>query len=148
MEKNVVQMCLQGSLDDLLPNLLAEDRDRTVQFHEDFHRGIKITAAQLEAFVKDARVQVDKSIGQNAAFLESTDRETKKMFAQMVKDSVMTGKRPGMCFQIWDGKDPLAVVENTIKSSCSSGSLVDNVRDLFGGISWTNYGGSEVVVEE
>lgn len=124
LEKNVVELLINDKMDDCKPFMMPEDRIRVEAFEADFWGGINDSVRLYENyFEKVLKAELDR-----------------KRFAL----EWMPNLRPdesflsSYVFSRFNGKDPRDLIINEIKANVSTGTKVESVRKLFGGIKW-NY---------
>jgi RNA ligase len=124
LEKNVIEVILNKSIDDVLPNLPPEDQDRVNRFSKDLYDGIKKTAENLQVMVH----------GWQAIYPDATKKEFAVNFVSKQPKEIKA-----FLFGIYDGRNAFDLVLKNVLDNTSTSTKVDSVRDLFGGINWFNY---------
>lgn len=116
-EKDVIGLILNNQLDDLLPDMSEELRDRVERFGESLHATMKAAAERIAARVEEARqVHADKK-----SFAISIQKDPERSFL----------------FSVWDGKNPNEVIRNSVLSNLGTQTKVESIRNLIGP-SWYN----------
>jgi RNA ligase len=116
-EKNVLALILEDKIDDTLPLLAADDRQRVVDYADAVQKGI---STYMEALAKRVAEQY-------AGY-------SKRDLALAIKD--VDGLDRTMMFSIFDGQDPVEVGHRVVAKHLGSATRVDLVRHLWGGVRW------------
>lgn len=122
-EKDVIRLHLSGQIDDVFSHLLEYDRKRIAAFTKEFDAEMQSTVNYMRQFVMDAHAEIE-------ALGIDDPRAQKKEFAHAVQNNFRNPEM-GILFKIWDGKDPLMLVRDTILNKTHSSTQVDEVRSLF-----------------
>jgi RNA ligase len=123
MEKNVLALILNDQIDDLMPFMSPEDRDRVERYMADLNREIGATAGRLNLFVAAKRIDLQGDT---------------KRFALEVAPT-LDGQERALCFAIWNRRDPEKVVREHLRKNVGTGPKVNIVRPLINGLSWDSY---------
>lgn len=129
-EKEVVRMIAMNKLDDAMPVMSPENRERAQKFNDDFIKNVVDLADTLKWVVIEAKDNLGESARKRFA-LEIVPKHQKILHS--------------LLFKIWEGHDPYEQLMQKIAQSTSNQAGVDENRALFGGIKWWNYG---VTVDE
>jgi hypothetical protein len=126
LEKNVIAMIINEKVDDVLPLLFDDDRDRLIKFNDAVNHAIKEKA---EHYFWIAQASHDNFNG------------SAKRFSLEVVDQYKKHGEHGILFtcfnNIENGIDgAIDAVKNVIKNNISTQPKVENVRYLFGNIRW------------
>lgn len=128
LEKDVVALIAHDKLDDVKPFMDANDRERVEAFHAAYEEGVAATAAMLTEEVN--------------AFLAQAGGD-KRTFANLVNEKLGKGLKTTLMFSLANGRDATEQVRQWIAKqahpTAGTQSRVDEVRWLFGGISWYDY---------
>lgn len=119
-EKNVLQVILNNGVDDLIALLTPEDADRLYKFQTAFWKQVEETAYQMGVMFNEANVKY------------SSDKEFAINFAQKISDPYVRA----IMYGIKKGNGSFSLIKEIIMKNLISQTKVDNVRHLFGGISW------------
>ncbi len=122
-EKDVIGLILREDQDDAKAFMNDEDKVKIDSFAEDLYREMTATAERLEWVVIAAKDNLNKS---------------KKRFAMEIVPNY-SKLDAGLLYRIWDDKDPLTEVKNTVLDGTGSSTKVEHIRPLIGGIKWERY---------
>ena len=122
-EKDVWALVLDNRQDDAKAVMEPEDKARLDAFADDLNKAIAEKADELKWIVIAAKDNLNDS---------------KKRFAIEVVPQHSSLEK-GLLFSIWDGKDPVEAVHDHIRKNIGSGTKVDEIRPLVGGIKWERY---------
>lgn len=122
-EKDIIQIIVTNKADDLKANLKQEDRDVLATFEADFWIHVEHIAETLKWIVIEAK--------------DNTNESKKKFALEYVPQHDPVFK--SLLFKIWDDKDPLETVVDAIANKTGTSTQVNSVRELFGGIIWSDY---------
>ena len=124
-EKHVIRATLDEAIDDILPFLLEDDKERLLNFVGQFNRGIEFTVRVL--------ANVLATCGQT--------KEERKEFAINVAPT-MDKALVSTIFKCWDTDRSLETIRdaviNQVMKCLGSQTDVDKARKLWGGVVW-NY---------
>ena len=121
-EKNVIDCILQDAVDDLVPLLTPEDRERIRSFQGAFWRGLEDVAYEMaELFVKGNKMYPEK----------------KDFAVEFVQKKVEPIYTPIM-YAMKSGKGSKEVLIEMIRKSLSSQSKIQDARWMWGNLDW-NY---------
>lgn len=127
-EKDVVSLIIEGKLDDILPSLLEEDRDRLLRFELDFWNAVHDVAEAVA-------MQVSK-FEDECPHDELGPR--KRWIAERIKTEF---KEPlkGLAFAVANGKSMRDHVIKALRFRVGSGPRLREMSALFGDINWLDY---------
>jgi len=108
-EKDVLQLVLKGELDDVLPLVADDIRERLVRYRDSVFHRLEVARQEMVAM-----------------FERHKHLATKKEFAEMVMQSPY---KTGL-FKMWDGKE--YSLAEFVLTKCGSQTAVDDVRWLIG----------------
>lgn len=117
-EKNVINVILDDSVDDLIPLLTPEDANRLQEFQHSFWVNVENVCVDIQ----DTYKKIDNG-------------QSQKDFATLVVPSLLPQYQPFM-FKLRKGFAIKDLVLEQIRKSSGSQSKIDNVRWLFGNIVW------------
>jgi RNA ligase len=122
-EKNVIEIIINDSVDDLIPLLSSEDSNKIRKFEKLFWKSVDdISSEMLNIY--------------NAGNIMYPD---KKDFAvEFVQKKILPIHAPIM-YEIKSGKEPKSVIVGMIRKLLSSQTKIDQNRWLFGGLNWNYY---------
>ena len=109
LEKDVLRLVLQNSLDDVLPLVMDDVKERLIAYRDSVQHRLEIARQEMMA-----------------VFDRHRDLPSKKEFAEMVKNSPY---KTGL-FKLWDGKEYSLV--DYVLTKCNTQTQVDEVRWLVG----------------
>lgn len=119
-EKNIIQVILNDSVDDMIPLLTPEDAQRLKDFQEQFWGSVdEVSTDLLKIFVGGDILYPDK----------------KDFAVEFVNTMILPIHRPFM-FGLKQGKDCKKMLIDSIEKSLSSQTKLNDSRWMFGGISW------------
>lgn len=134
LEKNVLALVLSGTLDDAKPLMTDDSRQRVEAYVEAVERGAAETAARLKEYADRALAEVDG--------------DRKRFAVEKVNiPSVDSRDRPFL-FRIASGGDPVQTVLDHIRKNTGTGTRVDEIRALIGGVRWDDFRDHSIVVED
>jgi T4 RnlA family RNA ligase len=113
-EKDVIDLILSDTIDDIKPFLLEFDLKKIEKFEKEFNEGILNSAAKMGQFVTNHKGLTRKEF---AAVLNASS----KIFL----------KANAIMWKIYDGKDPLQAIKDMVGRNTSSQTAVESVRFLF-----------------
>lgn len=131
-EKDVWQMLLDGTVDDVKPFMDADDRLRVDRFAHDFEARVASRARTLEL-----AVEVAKATG-----------STKKEFAAWVLQHSPNRQEHGLLFSVWDGSNPVEVLKGFLQKNYHTATKIENVRSLVGGLNWDDYRDRNIFLDD
>jgi RNA ligase len=139
LEKNALALVLDESLDDVLPQMDEGDRSAVTRYLDDVMLSVKAVAATVEMLADNILGALDRDGVTDA-------RERKKQYAAAVAGldySVYPVFYKNMLFRAFDRETVNMVTEviNLIKKNTHTGSQVESIRGLIGGIHWRDYRG-------
>ena len=120
LEKNVVDMLVNETMDDAKAFMQDADRQRVTEFEAEFWAGISRTVHQLEEYFKS---------------ISMLDRKTWAL-EHMASASKQNPFTPSIVFSMYDGKDARTLVLNCIRKHTSSQTKIDAARILWDGARW------------
>jgi len=122
-EKNVLDYIVNERVDDVLPFLQAEDQARLLKFQDRFWAGVSDTVAGYERYW-------------NTVVASGLDR---KRYAQEWMPTIKDNDpfAAPYVFGRFGGRDGRLMIVDNIRKNISTQSRVNEVRDLWGGHSWT-----------
>jgi RNA ligase len=121
-EKNVLQIIIEGSVDDLVPLLTPEDGERIQRFQNSFWMGLDEVALEMaELFVKGNKMYPEKK----DFAVEFVQKKVEPIYAFIM-------------YAMKGGKGSKEVLVEMIGKSLGSQSKIQDVRWMFGSINW-NY---------
>lgn len=119
-EKNIIQVILNDSVDDMIPLLTPEDAQRLKDFQQKFWCAVDEVSSDLtQIFEGGDRMYPDK----------------KEFAVEFVNKMLLPIHRPFM-FGMKQGKDCKQLLTDSIEKSLSSQTKLNDSRWMFGGISW------------
>jgi T4 RnlA family RNA ligase len=119
-EKDVLKLIVSGTLDDVLPLVSEEIRDRLVQYRDDVLKNIITYSTQLEQAFSEIPLHI---------------KEDRRAYAIRVTREY---ERPAFFFQMLDGKSN--IVNTFVDKNLNTQTQVDSIRDIIGSKSWYQYG--------
>lgn len=122
LEKNVIEVLINDSVDDLIPLLSDEDANRLKEFQINFWNGIKESAKELTEICKSGMIMYPD----------------KKEFAINFANSKVLSIHSPFMFGIRDGKDPEKMILDKISKSINTQKKIDENRWLWGGLKWNH----------
>lgn len=125
LEKNVIDLLVNETVDDAKAFMQDEDRRRVEQFEQQFWQGIAETVRRYEDYFRT----MTQSLG--------LDRKAWAV-EHMPTVRQQNPFTPAVMFGMYDGKDARTLVLDTIKKNANTQTKVDQVRILWGGTRW-NY---------
>jgi RNA ligase len=108
-EKDVLRLVLQNSLDDVLPLVMDDVKERLITYRDSVQHRLEIARQEMMA-----------------VFDRHRNMPSKKEFAEMVRNSPY---KTGL-FKLWDGKE--YSLADYVLTKCNSQTQVDEVRWLIG----------------
>lgn len=111
LEKNLIKMLIDNGIDDVLPFLMDNDKDRLVQYEYDFWNGVHRTVAELNTLFSVIRVDERKEFALNVSMRD-------KKFAPIL-------------FKMFDGHDAFQLIIDTIRKNINTKTKVDSIRWIF-----------------
>lgn len=133
LEKNVVQLVAGDKIDDLLPLMDDGDRERVNRFYGAFHHAVHETADRLFWI---ARAAYDNLNGSD-----------KRFSLEVVNNHPVQVER-SLLFSAWGlirqndhttAADVAPAILKLILKNCGTSTKVNEVRKLFGGLSWYDF---------
>lgn len=123
-EKNVVELLINETADDVKPHMLEQDRVRLEQYETDFWIGIAKTVRDYEAYFQ---ALLDAGIDRKNWALNhmATDQQTRPYLSNIV-------------FGLFDGRDARKLILDIIAKHTGTQTRIDSVRSLWGNAAW-NY---------
>jgi RNA ligase len=119
-EKNIIQVILNDSVDDMIPLLTPEDAQRLKDFQQSFWCAVDEVSSDLtEIFKGGDKMYPDK----------------KEFAVEFVNKMLLPIHRPFM-FGMKQGKDCKQMLLDSIEKSLSSQTKLNDSRWMFGGILW------------
>jgi RNA ligase len=119
-EKNIIQVILNDSVDDMIPLLTPEDAQRLKDFQQKFWCAVDEVSSDLtEIFKGGDKMYPDK----------------KEFAVEFVNKMLLPIHRPFM-FGMKQGKECKQLLIDSIEKSLSSQTKLNDSRWMFGGISW------------
>ncbi len=119
-EKNIIQVILNDSVDDMIPLLTPEDAQRLKDFQQKFWCAVDEVSSDLtEIFKGGDKMYPDK----------------KEFAVEFVNKMLLPIHRPFM-FGMKQGKECKQLLIDSIEKSLSSQTKLNDSRWIFGGISW------------
>jgi len=119
-EKNVLQIILDDSVDDLVPLLTPEDAERLKEFQHSFWSNVDSAAVSLAMqFVPANKKYPDK-------------KDFAVEFVQKLEDSRLMS----IMYSMRSGKNAHEAITDMIRKSLSSQTKIDQNRLLFGNLKW------------
>ena len=126
-EKDVWALVLDNKHDDAKAFMDQEAKDRIDAFATDLYKKLDDTVERLKWVVIEAQDNLNNS---------------KKRFAVEYindPDANIANNEKSLLFKIWDGHDPRDVVYDYVRNQLGTGTKLDGVRNLAGGIKWNDY---------
>jgi hypothetical protein len=121
-EKDVLQLVVEGKVDDVLPTLDEADRDSLIKFEELFHKNIQKTANDIKAEVEGLRAQYPTK---------------KDFFMHHVKN--LPKEEQVFHLRAYDNQDVVESLMHKIKLHMHSGPRVAEVRKYWGDVNWIDF---------
>jgi RNA ligase len=119
-EKNIIQVIVNDSVDDMIPLLTSEDAQRLKDFQQSFWCAVdEVSSDLMKIFVGGDIMYPDK----------------KEFAVEFVNKMLLPIHRPFM-FGMKQGKDCKKMLIDSIEKSLSSQTKLNDSRWMFGGISW------------
>lgn len=125
-EKDVIQLIVEGKVDDVLPTLDEADRKSLSEFEELFHRNIKDGATRVQNQVEAWRVEFPTK---------------KDFFLKCIKNPAnnIAKDEEGFYTRAYDKQDVVQSMMAHIKLHMHSGPRVEAVRKLWGDVNWIEF---------
>jgi RNA ligase len=121
-EKNVLQIIIEGSVDDLVPLLTPEDADRIQRFQRAFWVGLDEVALEMaELFVEGNKMYPEKK----DFAVEFVQKKVEPIYAFIM-------------YAMKGGKGSKEVLIDMIGKSLGSQSKIQDARWMFGSINWNH----------
>ncbi len=111
-ERHILALIIGGNLDDVLPVLNAQERERAECYRDEVSRGIAETVSFITSFIDESR------------------DVPQKQFAVSKVSKLPPAMRP-IAFQVRAGGDPRSVIKQTILKQVGSRLGLESVRPLF-----------------
>ena len=126
-EKDVIRMFLEGSMDDVLPHVLAEDKERLTAYTEGLTKGIEDAVENIHGYIDDINERVK----------DVEEKFKRREMAAIIKTEY---GQPisALLFSALSGKNVTELVVNKILDKTNSSTQVDSVRILFR-VDWDDY---------
>lgn len=119
-EKNIIQVILNDSVDDMIPLLTPEDAQRLKEFQQKFWGAVDEVSSDLTKIFKGGDMMYP---------------DKKEFAVEFVNKMLLPIHRPFM-FGMKQGKDCKQLLTDSIEKSLSSQTKLNDSRWMFGGISW------------
>ena len=135
-EKDVWRLILEDKVDDLKAILMDDQRDRLDEFQSDLMSMVYVWVRKLKQAVGTALDELDQ---EDFSMFDNPDSERKKMFAvKYVQGGDLDSRIRNLMFAMYDDeqKDAFELVRDFLIKQTSTGTKVDKVRDLMGGVEW------------
>lgn len=125
LEKNLVKLIVNDTLDDSKAFMLDDDRHRVEKFEEQFWAGIGNSIVRYERYY-------------NTVVASGLDR---KRYAQEWMPTIKKNDpiAPMIVFGRFDGKDTRAMLVDHIRKNTGTQTTIDSVRHLWGDVKWNYY---------
>jgi T4 RnlA family RNA ligase len=127
-EKDVVSLIAHDRLDDVIPFMDPDDKDRVERFQAAYEAAVEATAANLEAVVRN---------------LQETAGSDPKTFAMAVKASGQPSEYMGVIFRINKGASASAEIRGLIAQAAhptaGTQTRINTIRHMMGGLRWDDY---------
>jgi RNA ligase len=122
-EKNVIDLIVNGKMDDVKPLMLPEDREKVEKFEKTFWDGFHRKANEYEAYYE---------------FLVNEKNMDRKTFAieLMPELKEMDPLAPPIVFGLYNGKSAHEMMLNVIRNNIGAQSKVDFIRGLWYNTNW------------
>ena len=119
-EKNIIQVILNDSVDDMIPLLTPEDAQRLKDFQQKFWCAVDEVSSDLTKIFKGGDMMYP---------------DKKEFAVEFVNKMLLPIHRPFM-FGMKQGKECKQLLTDSIEKSLSSQTKLNDSRWMFGGISW------------
>ncbi len=119
-EKNIIQVILNDSVDDMIPLLTPEDAQRLKDFQQKFWCAVDEVSSDLTKIFKGGDMMYP---------------DKKEFAVEFVNRMLLPIHRPFM-FGMKQGKDCKQLLTDSIEKSLTSQTKLNDSRWMFGGISW------------
>ena len=117
-EKDIINLVIDGNVDDVVSILPKPDRERLLKFQEKFFYNLKQTSIYI-----------------NSLYEEAEDIQDQKEYAvEFVKKQ--NSKYHSILFAMRKNPNPMYIMEEMIRRSLNSSARIDEVRWMFGDIHW------------
>jgi RNA ligase len=125
-EKDVIQLVVEGKVDDHLPLLDSTNRAALMAFEADFHQNVANYAQGIVDAVEKLKTQY---------------ATRKDFFMKVVKNPAfgISAEDAGYYARAYGGEDVLESIMHHIKLHMHSGPRIDMVRHYWGNLSWFEY---------
>lgn len=123
LEKNVVEMIVNETIDDTKAFMLEDDRKRVEAFESEFWDGIARSVSSYDRYF-------------NTVVASGLDR---KRYAQEWMPTIKNNDpfAPQIVFGRFDGKDTRKMILDAIRKNCGTQTKIDSVRNLWGDVRWS-----------
>jgi RNA ligase len=119
-EKNIIQVILNDSVDDMIPLLTSEDAQRLKDFQQKFWCAVDEVSSDLTKIFKGGDMMYP---------------DKKEFAVEFVNKMLLPIHRPFM-FGMKQGKECKQLLTDSIEKSLTSQTKLNDSRWMFGGISW------------
>ena len=119
-EKNIIQVILNDSVDDMIPLLTSEDAQRLKDFQQKFWCAVDEVSSDLTKIFKGGDMMYP---------------DKKEFAVEFVNRMLLPIHRPFM-FGMKQGKECKQLLIDSIEKSLTSQTKLNDSRWMFGGISW------------
>ncbi len=124
-EKHIVRAILEGTIDDIIANVPAEDAEAIQKFQKEFWDGYMDTVKVITSMYDNVRRQFS----------------TQKDFALCAKETGLTKFFQAAIFACWNKNIPInTTIKNHILNNCGTQKEVDSVRWLWNNVKYVYQG--------
>ena len=121
LEKNVIKVILNDSVDDMIPILYEDDGKRLIKFKESFWKSVDEVCGMLTEMFTSANAEYP---------------EQKQFSVEFVIKEKLSKPLAGIMYAMKSGKSAREIVLDKIEKSTTSQTKVDENRWLFGNLKW------------
>jgi len=121
LEKNVVKLILNDSVDDMIPILYEGDVERLINFKEGFWKSVDEVCGMLTEMFDSANTSYP---------------DQKEFSVEFVLKMKLSKPLAGIMYAMKSGKTAREIVLNKIEKSTTSQTKIDENRWLFGNLKW------------
>lgn len=134
-EKNVLELILSEHLDDAKAFMSDDSRERVEKYAEAVERGMLENGARIEKLAHE---------------LWAAAGQDQKTFAveYVAKADVLDDRERGMLFRIAKGDSGFKQVRLLVEKNYGTGTKVDSIRYLLGGVKWDDFRDQSIVIED
>lgn len=117
-EKNIIEMILTNTIDDVIPHLPEVDRHRLEIYQKNLYESINIMTTYVDSFIYNVKL----------AMTDVPDNQKKKIFALDFIPKFEFDKN--VAFKVFDGKNAFDEIVAYILKNTSTRTKVENIRTI------------------